>query len=444
MKNKSIFAQLITLIKWLVITLLTIVVMLLMLAMFAGLLSAVSPATVISTLYRYVVPEHFVTEQLIETTDGKQITVHANKYWYTGKYSLALNTEDYPPWTYENSNIPVMDQTFPVTFDVVNNVPWVVLPVRGAKCSEYGFPREGFAVFKLDNKIWKQVPYEQAPPSLRVNLLQNNDEMNEKITPEIRQSLDVDLYNSGQMHQYINEDGSGKTIKESAKLNMELPYIADAGSCYYLNPPVDPDERRSLREYVEMKAVKVQANIVKESDEKIELSDYELKQMYLVPKILGNCDKVVKRHFTTQLAKENQAEFVKVAGVPEGTFKSAGAAERVELIAGTNGETRSFYLPLQGASATRISLMHCQPDRIIVDFGEDNNSLQVLEYSLNAQLKKKWSVQLPINGHQISDISIGKDRINVGLVDFVGVDYNQGKKFPGRVIGQYSFEAELP
>ena len=443
MKNKSIFAQLFTLIKWLMITLLTISIILLMLAMFAGLLSGVSPATVISTLYRYVVPEHFETEQLIETADGKQITVHANKYWYTGKYSLALNTEDYPPWTYENSNIPASDPTYPIIFDVVKDVPWVVLPLRGAKCSEYGFPREGFAVFKLDNKIWKQVSYEQAPSNLRVNM-SHVDDYKEKITPEIRQNLYMGLYNSGQMHQYINEDGSGKTIKESAKLNMEYPYIADRDSCHYLNPPVDPDEKHSLREYVEMKAVIVQAKIVKENDEKIELSDNELKQMYLVPKVLGNCDKVVKRHFTTQLAKENQAEFAKVAGIPEGIFKSPGSAERVELNTGTNGETRSFYLPLQGASATRISLMHCQPDRIIVDFGRDNNSLQVLEYNMNAQLQKKWSVQLPMNGHPISDISIDKDRMNIGLVDFVGVDYNQGVKIPGEIIDQYSYEAKLP
>ncbi|MBC7757147.1 MAG: hypothetical protein H7Z20_11035 [Bdellovibrio sp.] len=225
---------------------------------------------------------------------------------------------------------------------------------------------------------------------------------------------------------------------------MELPYIAEVSSCYYLNPPVDPDERSSLREYVDMKAVTVQANLVKDSNEQIELSDNELQQMYLIPKIRGNCDKVVKRRFTTRLAKENQAEFAKVAGVLEGTFKSPGSAERVELNTGTNGETKSFYLPLQGFSATRISVMHCQPDRIIVDFGRDNNSLQVLEYNLNAQLQKKWSVQLPINGHPISDISIDKDRINVGLVDFVGVEYSQGEKIPAKIIDQYSYEAKLP
>ncbi|MBC7757148.1 MAG: hypothetical protein H7Z20_11040 [Bdellovibrio sp.] len=202
MKNKSIFAQLITLIKWLIITLLTISILLLMLTMFAGLLSAVSPAQTLSLLYRSVVPEHFKTEQLIDTADGKQIMVLTNNYSYTGKYSLALNTEDYPDWTYDNSKIPVMDQTFPVTFDVVKNTPWIVLPVRGSKCSKYGFPREGFVVFKLDNKIWKQVPYEQAPSNLRVNMLQNYYENNEKITPEIRQNLEAESYHNGYMHQY--------------------------------------------------------------------------------------------------------------------------------------------------------------------------------------------------------------------------------------------------
>ena len=393
MKNKSIFAQLITLIMWLMITLLTTTIILLMLAMFVGLFSAVSPAQTLSLLYRYVVPEHFKTEQLIETADGKHISVQTNKYWYTSKYSLTLETEDYPAWIYEDSSRPVGELTFPVTFDVVKSVPWIVLPIRGAKCSEYGFPREGFATFKLDNKMWKQVPNELAPTNLRVNLSHVYD-YKEKITPEIRQNLYVVLYNSGQMHQYVNEDGSGKAIKESAKLNMGLPYIADTSSCYYLNPPVDPDEKRSLGEFAEMGALQVKESELKARYSGIGLGDSEEIRILNPLKISSDCDKIVTRHYEVQLAKENQSEFTHLTGVREGTFVSVGLAERVEISASSGAQLQSLYIPIKGFSFERINQIHCQPDRIIVSYGGDMNSLQIFEYDRNARLQKKWLVQL--------------------------------------------------
>lgn len=366
-----------------------------LLGMFASMFATGSPLTIFRLLYRSVVPEYFITEQEVQTSDGKYVTVYCKKFWYTNTYSYTLTTDEYPAWNYKNSKIPVDDQTFPIAFDVVNSTPWIVLPMRGKKCKEYGFPIEGLVFFTLEGNSWKQVPYKKAPVNLRVNLLQNESEYKAKITPEIRQHLDAEYYRSERTLQYISADGSGKTIKAIAESNMELPHIANTSSCYYLNPPVDPDEKRSLREYVGMEPVQVQVNLMKVGNGQIELSANDKNRMFPNYKNRGNCDKVVKRHYVAQLSEENQAEFSQIAGVPEGPFKSSGTAVRVELYSSTGAGTKSFYLPIRGFSFARIGLMDCQPDRVVVYFGSDTNSQQILEYSLEARLLKRWLVQSP-------------------------------------------------
>lgn len=471
----------------------------------------------LGSIYREVVPKHVLnTVQIIQTVDDKSVTVNTKQSRYTSTYTVTIAASGYPIWSFKNSNIPVMDQTVPIAFDVVNNIPWIVLPIRGRKCHEYQLPREGLVFFRLEDRSWKQASYDQAPKNLSVNLLQNTYEyekgvgmdqancpfgaeraeggyicrdsadgvkescsyliMDESgvscrdstgkettkplipnygrpVTPVIRKYLDANLANKHFATEFINTDGSGKTISEIVSANMELPRIADTSSCYYLNPPVDPNEKRSLREFVRMEVVAVKASLMKIDDEQVEMSDVETRQLLANPRILGSCDKLVKRHYVAQLANENHAEFSQVAGVASGPFKSPGSAERVELNTDFEGRSRSFYLPIRGFSFSRISLMHCQKDRIIVYFGSNTNSQQILEYDLNATLLNKWSVQLPNketmpleskNQRMITDITVDKGQMKIKIDDFERPTYKHAKQAKGQITKRYLLEATLP
>jgi hypothetical protein len=347
------------------------------------------------------------------------------------------------------------------------------------------------------------VPYENAPQNLRVNLLRNRDEykngsgMEElpvkkkcpigeesdptdpqhrrtictnkvgayvmviseetlrpkthkenygrTVTPSIRQSLDAKFYNKIYRATFINPDGSGKTIKEIVEANLALPNIASNESCYYLNPPVDPDEQRSLLEYVNTPAVAIQSTLIKSIEKEIDITDAEQQQLYVPVKLFGNCTQIVNRHFTAQIAAQNQAEFSSVAGVPSGTFKSPGSAVRIEL----NGKeaTRSIYLPIRGFSAAdRLGAMFCQSGRIFINFG-GTNGFQIMEYDLNAKLLNKWEISVPPevkNGRYLADLGVDKQRVSIKLVDFERSGENQGKKISAKLNSQYFLEAKIP
>lgn len=446
--------------------------------------------------YRTYVPESVTTVEEIQTADGQSVVVRVTSKHYLDRYVYSLESEGYPEWVFESEfRVSSDGRELPIAFDVAVKTPWIVLPVKSNQCARFEFPREGLVFFKLEGKSWKEAPYDQAPENLRVNLLRNRDaykngsgmdrancefgsdtgyggwdfggyvcQLNakgaidvdkdtiqpvksnygRKVTPRIRQYLDAQIDDRYRDSRYIHKNGLGKTIKEIVEANLTLPNMANSESCYYLNPPVDPDERRSILEYVQIPSIAIQSTLIRTIDEEVEISDVQQQQLYTSPKTHGNCAQMVKRNFTSQIAGENQAEFSDVAGVPSGTFKSPGTAVRVEL--NTNDGTRSIYLPIKGFSAAQIGAMFCQTNRIFINYGGGLKEYVVLEYDQNARLLRKWQIALPPElkeWHRLAELSVDKDRINIKLVDFESSGYNQGKKVPAKIHKQYFLEAKL-
>ncbi len=421
--------------------------------------------------YRSIIPETLTTTEEIKTTDGPNVIVHVTSKYYTGRYKYSLESEDYPDWSFESKfRISSDGRELPITFDVIGKIPWIVLPVQSNQCERFGFPREGLIFFKLEDKTWKETHYAQAPVNLKVNLLRNRDaykngsgmdrancefwsttgyggwdfggyvcrlnpegaiyvdkdsiqpikpNYGREVTPTMRQYLDAQI-DDRYKDTYILKNGEGKAIKEIAQVNLSLPNIARNTSCYYLNPPIDPDERRSLREYIETQPISIQSKLIRTIDEEVEVSDAQQHKLYTLPKTDDNCAQVIQRNFTARIARENQAEFSNVAGVPSGTFKSPGSAVRVEL--NTKDGTHSLYLPIKGFSAMdRISAISCPANRVFINFGGSFNELQVMEYDLNAHLLNKWKIAFPEElkkGHTLAEFSVEKDTVSIKLVDW--------------------------
>ncbi len=457
-------------------------------------------------LYKSAIPESTTTIEKIETLDGKSIVVRITSKYYLNRYVYSLESDGYPDWKYEGEfRVSSDGRELPVSFDVVNKTPWIVLPVKSNQCSGFGFPREGLVFLKLDGKSWKKVPYDEAPKNLRVNLLQNRDAYKNgagmdkascvfgiydqfggfvckpdpklsgevtsyyvgdegvfyspkestkpilknngrTLTPEFRQYLDAQIEERYTDYRYTNKSGVGKTINEIVEANLTFPNIANTESCYYLNPPVDPDERKSLKEFVEKSPISIQTDLIRSVDEEFEISDAQQQQLYLPMKVFGNCSQVVSRNFNVLIAGENQEEFAGVAGVPSGTFKSPGTAARVEL--NSIDGIHSIYLPIRGFSAAdRVSAMLCQANRIFINFGGALNEWQIMEYDLNARLLNKWQIKLPTGFKgvgSLSELAIGIDRIRFKLVDFERSGNNNGKIVPTKIKHQYYLEAKLP
>ncbi len=367
----------------------------------------------IDTQMKDTFPQTLKFVEVIKTSDGNNVTVNAKSSGRT--HSLIPDGMGYAGWSSK-------DTGWPIVFDVVNKTPWVVAPVEGRQCSQFDFPREGLVFFKFDGKLWKQVPYEQAPNNLRTNLLQNlygktdgyGNNMIEGSTVdlEMRQSLDARA-NIHRSTRYINEDGSGKAIAEIVGVNLDVPNIENVNSCYFRNPILDADEKRSLREFVDHPPLVLKADLVRIENSEAILSAEEETNLSKNSFTRGDCAQKIRRKYVAQLARENQEEFAAIAGVPSGSFKSPGTAVRVEVNSGQG--VHSFYLPRRGFRVAEISMLNCQADRIVVEFDRDGNVLPIFEYDLNARLKKKLKVQLPFDPkewHVTYELSISNDRIS--------------------------------
>lgn len=396
--------------------------------------------------YRNVIPETNTTIEEIKTTDGTTVVVRVESDFYSNRYVYSIESNDYPKWTYGSKfEVSSDGDELPITFDIVNKTPWIVLPVSSNQCEQFGFPREGLVFFKFDGKSWITTPYDQVPDNLQVNLLQNRENYklgSGKVTPKTRQYIDSKDDNRVNLKKYINKDGSGKSIKEIVATNN---YTILKNSCYYFNPPFDPDEKRSLREFVNKAPVVVSAKLVNISENEEALDPAQEQDMFVYPKTEGPCSQLIRRQSILQISRENQAEFSNVAGTPNGTFKSPGTAIRIEL----NGKTatHSFYLPQRGFRLAQISTMNCQADRIAIDFDSDPDKINVLEYDLNAVLLNKWIVQMPFlpkEGHMISNLSIDNEHIKITLVEFEQHSYDHGKVIPAKIHKRYFYEANLP
>lgn len=462
-------------------------------AVIATLLTlSISGCRALKEPYRTFVPATVTSVEEIQTIDGQRVIVRVTSKYYSDHYAYSLESDGYSEWNFESEfRVSTDNNELPIAFDVVANVAWIVLPVKNNQCVRFGFPSEGLVFFRNEGKSWNVVPYDFVPPNLRVNLLQNRSEyengsgmdiancpyggrsrnngficsLDEKgamnfapetthpmtknygrtITPRIRQYLDRQIRDEYQNSRYISKIGADKSIKEVVEANLSPSRIANYQSCYYLNPPVDPDERRSILEYVETPPIAVQSTLIQTIDEVVEISDEQQQQLFASPKIHGSCTQMVRRNFSARISMENQSEFLEVAGVPSGTFKSPGIAERVEL--NLSGATRSIYIPIKGFSAARIGAMYCQPDRIFINFGGgglDGNL--VLEYDQNARLLRKWKIALPPElkeGHTLAELMVEKERISFKLVDFERAGYSQGKAVHAKLIRQYFIEATL-
>jgi len=383
-------------------------------------------------------PQTLKWTEEVETIDGKIIDIDVKQ-----KYSTKLSTDFARDWDFEDLH--------PVAFDLVNNVPWVVATIDGlAPCSKFNFPREGLVFFKYEGKSWIVVPYDQTPKNLHVNLIQSpvayRDEgagqyYGKKITLDSKKLTNRAYYANND--RYFNKDNSGKTISEIVKSNLESG-VANSDSCYYMNPPLDPDEKRSLTEFSEKIPVALQARLVKINEDEIALTDEESTRVLQAQRKSINCEQKIGRVYIAQLAKENQERFAAIAGTPDGIFKSAGTAIRVEL--NSKDRMHSFYLPRRGFRMAQISVMNCQADRVVVDFDRDSNVIPIIEYDYNARLLNKWVVHLPFaskDWHTLYNLSIDQNRINITLVDFERTEIPHGGTIIGKIKKQYFFEAEL-
>jgi hypothetical protein len=84
-----------------------------------------------------------------------------------------------------------------------------------------------------------------------------------------------------------------------------------------------------------------------------------------IQSIKPNYGRKITPRIRQYLDAQIEAELSNVAGVPNGTFKSLGGADQVELNA--KDGTHSLYLPIKGFSAAQIGAMSCQTNRIFIN-----------------------------------------------------------------------------
>lgn len=176
----------------------------------------------------------------------------------------------------------------PVTLDVVDGHPTVVLPLRDWRsCHRFGFPGNGLVAMSYRRGRWETMPPEQLPMALKVNLLQN-----------VR---DVRLASGGVIAEpeKSRRDASG-TIHQGVALGEIGRLLASAeDSCASMNPLADRDSSKGSEgiEFAEKQALGLVAEALSSSAALEEISGTEFSNAngkWFAPGYLSNsCQGVV-------------------------------------------------------------------------------------------------------------------------------------------------------
>lgn len=137
------------------------------------------------------------------------------------------------PVTWSLKRIGFFDD-IPVTLDVVDGYPVVVLPLRDWRaCYRFGFPPPGFVAMSYRRGQWETLPPAHLPMTLKVNLLQS--------VRDVHSSRESVVAEPGKTRR----DASG-TIRQGVALGEVSRILANAeDSCASMNPALDRESREA-------------------------------------------------------------------------------------------------------------------------------------------------------------------------------------------------------
>jgi len=281
----------------------------------------------------------------------------------------------------------------PVTFDVVDGRPWIVLPILEIeRCEQYGNPAESVASFAWDKGAWHVRPYGEVMGRLKLNLIRRLPSSSDpqKLTVEAK-------YRDRQM---------GVELDKSF-----IPQHANwSHACHKLNPPPTPEHERVMNDYRQGKRSALTGKIVETREDEVALTQEQDRAMmgHAASRLVSGCEGKV-RHVDTAW---------QTLRIPNGGSRSSHLPYRIALAEGA--ASAHLYLP-RGPELARVA---CSDTHIYVVVRDSTNQYDVVAYDLGGNQSDAWRLRIP----ELDQRQYGRAHV----LQF----HHQGDRF-SMVIGQY-------
>jgi LuxR family quorum-sensing transcriptional regulator LasR len=229
----------------------------------------------------------------------------------------------------------------PISFDVIDGVPWVAIPIAGPdQCEKYGFPKESVIAFALRGKEWVNVPFQDAPKVLRYNIL-TSPPLNSKVAR-------ADYF---EKKSTTYRKGPGQFLTEA--------YIPEPvqweHSCPRINSVQSAEQTLSVQQFLGLTPISSEAKVIEiltDMRRVDRVEDYRgvlarndlLKDEYVV----SNCDGKIGR-------VESIRPWVKQGG---GMMTSSASSIRIELLQSKDGR-KNIWLPARRPNGGQPNLVKC-------------------------------------------------------------------------------------
>ncbi|MGH8690418.1 MAG: hypothetical protein ACREUS_05250 [Burkholderiales bacterium] len=248
----------------------------------------------------------------------------------------------------------------PVAFDVIEGIPWVVLPIAGLNsCEKYGNPAESVIALARRDGRWTHVSFRDAPQTLRANVLRGGPFSLGMVTLKDKKALDPLIQDLELRAAFIPQH----TKWEHA--------------CHNTNPPRSAEHERVRAELAALPTRRLVALVVAaESDENrlAQSADDEIRAVRAGPVDSRGCAALV-------------------AGVEavhgswrEGTAIHRGTSGYLVRLSAPDGTMRAFHIPVEGRALRRIL---CSEQRISALLGSARRPpFQVLSYDREGRLRE--------------------------------------------------------
>lgn len=268
----------------------------------------------------------------------------------------------------------------PITLDVIDGIPWVVLPIAGpALCEKYGYPKESVVAFYLKGKDWVATPFEKAPNELRYNLLGSNPTSGSVV----RASDSVK-----QPHQKYRTEPMGFLLTE----RFIPQQIAWEHSCPRINPNASSEQHQSVQEFLSLKVNEPSVKVLAVLDDVVRV---DLRENYFG--VLARQD-ISKDEFVVSgcAGKIGRSESIRPwAKQSNGMMTSRPSVVRIELLHGGK-PTRSVWLPVANGGGTP-TLIKCigSTGYVLINHWGAKPDLVIAQFDLSGSWRNLWRIEYP-------------------------------------------------
>lgn len=267
------------------------------------------------------------------------------------------------------------DYEMPISFDIVDGTPWIILPIGGPEpCEKYGYPKESVVAFYYSGSTWIASKFEDAPKGLRTNLLTSPpfDERVVFANDLIKQRYDHRT--KGFVDGYIQQ------------------HIKSEHSCPRINPTAAPEQVQSVNEYLTIKSKHPTIDVLSVYDNIIRIDNIWDYRGVLAKRdplndefIVSGCQDVVGR-------VESTGSWMNEGG---GRMSKHMSAIRIELSNG--GQTpNNIWLPNSKSGGTP-ALIQCTNSNgyvLIPQWGADQG-LVIAQFDFNGVWTNVWHLEYP-------------------------------------------------